>query len=455
MTKTHHLSHIIRDLSDRKSQYQDDGLNYIDSRHIIHRRSLRDHPKPGSSHAHPVKTAATGNKSQLIDAPENKEKSVEDMKSDIVKVIVAVFLVLGGLAGAGIEAGVAQLWHCIVHGYDESGLTHDVLQRTISHTFHLSTYGSHKTWTGITSGWWTMGAGVVSVMACLGGHGGGGYGGLLAVHLVLGVAALLFLLVLPVPYGSIDPPRTRRPLSLYLDDEVLREGIRRLTFHVWVFINGCLVALSFTFSLWLLQEMTVEGWLVASQASAVGMTLVCESLALHTQRRLVIRWGLHGLMGVCGVSLMLHYGFMWASKSAAVVVTAHSGLGVAMAFLWVAVKHNALLLATVSDQEREAWASWWCWRLGLAIGAAMWGAGLSGSDGRVQPLVLLATIAAAILASSLCMTAVLSSRNSRTRRRVYHTLDLDIASDEVDDEENDAAEDDWLVKRAKKEGLTL
>lgn len=92
-----------------------------------------------------------------------------------------------------------------------------------------------------------------------------------------------------------------------------------------------------------------QGWLVGGQAAAVGVTLVCESLALHTQRRLVISWGLHGLMGVCGVSLMLHYGIMWASKSVGVVVAAHAGLGVAMAFLWVAVKHNALLLATVSE----------------------------------------------------------------------------------------------------------
>lgn len=236
---------------------------------------------------------------------------------------------------------------------------------------------------------------------------------------------------------------------------MLREGVRRLTFHMWVFVNGCLTALSLTFSLWLLQEMTAEGWLVGGQASAVAVTLVCESLALHTQRRLVIRSGLHGLMGVCGVSLMLHYGIMWASNSVVVVVVAHAGLGVAMAFLWVAVKHNALLLATVSDQEREAWASWWCWRFGLSVGAAVWGVGVSGMGEKVRPLLLLATIASAILAFSLCVTAVLSRRQSRTRRRVYHTLDLDIANDEVDDEENDAAEDDWLVKRAKKEGLSL
>ena len=51
-------------------------------------------------------------------------------------------------------------------------------------------------------------------------------------------------------------------------------------------------------------------------------------------------------------------------------------------------------------------------------------------------------------------TTTIFRRNSRTKRRVYHTLDLDIANDEID-EENDAAEDDWLVKRAKKEGLTL
>lgn len=169
--------------------------------------------------------------------------------------------------------------------------------------------------------------------------------------------------------------------------QVLREGVRRLTFHLWVFVNGCLVSLSLTFSLWLLQEMTMEvrngcrtdnhyyyfrsisqafyqiitncshslfhplplqGWVVGSQAAAVGITLMCESLALHTQRRLVTRLGLHGLMGVCGINLMLHYGVMWASENVGLVVVAHVGLGVAIAFLWVAVKHNALLLATVS-----------------------------------------------------------------------------------------------------------
>lgn len=93
---------------------------------------------------------------------------------------------------------------------------------------------------------------------------------------------------------------------------------------------------------------------MGSQAAAVGVTLVFESLALHTQRRLVARWGLHGLMGVCGVSLTLHYGIMWASESVGLVVTAHAALGVAIAFLWVAVKHNALLLATVSKHYPRA-----------------------------------------------------------------------------------------------------
>ena len=39
----------------------------------------------------------------------------------------------------------------------------------------------------------------------------------------------------------------------------------------------------------------------------------------------------------------------------------------------------------------------------------------------------------------------------RTRRRIYHTLDL--YAD--DSEEGSDEEDDWLVKRARKEGLEI
>lgn len=444
---------VVKDLSGgdlhydhRDGQVRSHHTKYTRSKRSIHRTDRGDHTPAAEDNAN--ETVPQRNK--IFDS---KWASVKGAENIGLMAGVAMFLALGGLLGAGVEASVAQLWHCYVYGYDEGGVSQDVLQRTITHTFHLSAYGSHKSWTGITSGGWAMTAGVLSILACLAGTGGSGYGGLLGVHLALGLAALLFLLVLPVPYGSIDPPKTRRPLSLYLDDEVLREGVRRLTFHLWVFVNGCLAALSHTFSLWLLQEMTTEGWLVGSQAAAVGVTLVFESLALHTQRRLVTRWGLHGLMGVCGLSLTLHYGVMWASENVGLVVAAHAALGVAIAFLWVAVKHNALLLATVSDQEREAWASWWCWRLGLGLGAAMWSVGVSGAGGRVRPLLLQAALVAATLASVLCVTAVVARRHSRTRRRVYHTLDLDVA-DEEDDVE-DAAEDDWLVKRAKKEGITL
>ncbi|KAG0729630.1 hypothetical protein GWK47_029956 [Chionoecetes opilio] len=465
--RRHLPSRQIKDPADGIRQGVDNDLQKIISGYTNHGRNRRDlSVKETKSYVHDTKVTTNETKLQHHQELKNMENLLE-VKSGTVQagVAVAVLLVLGGLAGAGVEAAVAKLWHCIVHGYDENGVSHDVLQSTITHTFHLSTYGNHKTWTGITSAGWVTGASVVSILTCLAGAGGGGYGGLLGMHLALGMGALFLLLVLPIPYGSIDPPRTRRPLSLYLDDEVLREGVRRLTFHIWVFVNGSLAALSLTFSLWLLQEITAKGWLVSSQACAVGMTLVCESLALHTQQRLVTRWGLHGLMGVCQVSLVLHYGIMWVSRSVGMVVVAHAGMGVAMAFLWVAVKHNALLLATVSDQEREAWASWWCWRLGVSVGAAVWGAGVSGAGEKVRPLLLPATLITAILATFLCVTAVLSrrvfsltlpmKRNSRAMRRVYHTLDLDIGNDEIDEEENDTAEDDWLVKRARKEGITL
>lgn len=216
----HHPSRLIKDPRDDERQYGDHDLHQTDSRRDVHARSRRDLTKTENrSHIHLFKVATNETKPQHDEKLGNKQNPSE-VKSESVKVGVAVLLVLGALVGAGVEAGVAQLWHCIVHGYDENGVSQDVLQRTITHTFHLSAYGNHKTWTGITSGGWAMGAGVVSILACLAKAGGGSYGGLLGVHLALGIGALLLLLVLPVPYGSIDPPKIRRPLSLYLDDEV-------------------------------------------------------------------------------------------------------------------------------------------------------------------------------------------------------------------------------------------
>ncbi|KAK3867171.1 hypothetical protein Pcinc_027353 [Petrolisthes cinctipes] len=375
-----------------------------------------------------------------------------------VAVGVALLLIVGGMAGSGVECGVAQLWHCYTHGYDEGGMSHDVLQRTVTHTFHLCVYASHKAWSGLTSGACVLGVGVISILSCLVGVEVGEYGCLAGLHLTLGTLSLVALLVLPVPYGSIDPPRTRRPLSLYLDDEVLREGVRRLTFHTWVWFCGVLAALSLTFSLWLVQELAPQGWVVGGQAGAVGVTVAMESLTLQLHHRLITRWGLHGVMSVSTLALTLHYGLMWTVASVGVVVLAHAGLGVAMALLWVAVKHNSLLLATVSDQEREAWASWWCWRVGVGVGAILWGVGVTGSGGRVEPLLLLATLLAGILASTVGVAAIINRRSSRTRRRIYHTLDLGMGDDcdeDDDDDDDDAAEDDWLVKRARKEGMKL
>lgn len=46
-------------------------------------------------------------------------------------------------------------------------------------------------------------------------------------------------------------------------------------------------------------------------------------------------------------------------------------------------------------------------------------------------------------------------RHWRTRRHIYHTLDLNMANNADEDDDDDPCEDDWLVRRAKKEGITL
>ncbi|XP_069183717.1 uncharacterized protein [Procambarus clarkii] len=387
---------------------------------------------------------------------ESRSASESEARDIGVKMGVAVLIIIGGFLGAGVEASVAQLWHCYSHGYDEGGVSHDILQRTITHTFHLSTYASHKSWSLLTSGAWLLMGGALSTIACMVGVEVGVYGGLASVHLALVLCALGVLLLVPVPYGSVDPPRTRRPLSLYLDDEVLREGLRRLTFHSWVLANGCLAAFSFTFSIWLLQEMTSQGSAMVAQAAALAVTFISEGLTHQTQRWIMSHWGLQGTMGIGGVGVMLHFGVMWASENVGLVVVSHAGLGCGLALMWVAVKNNSLLLATVSDQEREAWASWWCWRLGVGVGAAVWGSGVQGAGQTVRPLLLHATLISATIASTVGVTAIITRRNWRTHRRVYHTLDLNMAdSTEDDHEDDDPCEDDWLVKRAKKEGITL
>ncbi|XP_071530453.1 uncharacterized protein [Panulirus ornatus] len=385
----------------------------------------------------------------------NHRDQGEDMRSGVgVRTGVAVLLVLGGMVGAGVEAAVAQLWHCYTHGYDEGGVSYDILQRTITHTFHLSSYASHKSWSGVTSGAWAVGGGVVSALACVVGVETGAYGGLGGVHLALGACALVIMLILPIPYGAVDPPRTRRPLSLYLDDEVLREGLRRLAFHGWVFATGCLSSYSLTFSLFLLQEMTPQGTALASQTGAVAVSLGSEGVTLLTHRWFMARVGLQGTMGVASLCMTLHLAIMWATGSVGMVVMAHASLGFSLALMWITIKYNALLLATVSDQEREAWASWWSWRVGLGVGSAVWGLCVSGVGGRIRPLLPHATVLAAGMAAAVGGVAFLTRHQWRSRRRVYHTLDLDMAED-GDEDDDEPFEDDWLVKRAKKEGITL
>ncbi|XP_066972107.1 uncharacterized protein [Macrobrachium rosenbergii] len=175
-----------------------------------------------------------------------------------IQIGVAILLILGTVASAGIETGVAQLWHCYSHGYDEGGVSQDILHRTITHTFQFSFYAAHKTWSGLTSGAWVIGGGTIAGLLCLMGVDSGVYSILGGMQLALGLCAVFLILVIPVPYGSVDPPKTKRPLSLYLDDEVLREGVRRLAFHIWILANGCVSALSLTFGLWLILEVTGE-----------------------------------------------------------------------------------------------------------------------------------------------------------------------------------------------------
>ncbi|KAK7071037.1 hypothetical protein SK128_021026 [Halocaridina rubra] len=371
-----------------------------------------------------------------------------------IKIGVAILLILGSTLGTGIEVVVAKLWHCYAHGYDEGGVNQDILQRTITHTFQLSIYANHKIWSGLTSGAWVVGGGVITSLVCIMGVNAGIYGMLGGMHLALGLCTVFMLLVIPVPYGSVEPPKTRRPLSLYLDDEVLKEGIRRLSFHTWVLVNGFVTALPNTFGLWIILEMTKsQGSAMAAQAGAVAVTLASESLTLHAQRWLLARIGLQGIMGVGGLAMILHLGSMWSSLNVVMVVISHSGLGCTIALLWVSVRHNALLLATVNDQEREAWVSWWCWRFGLCIGAAVWG---SLADIRYSLAYLFkpASFIAISVSMVVATAAVMTRRQGRTRRRVYHTLDLDMA-DEDEEDEDDATEDDWLVRRAQKEGLSL
>ncbi|XP_042890262.1 uncharacterized protein LOC122265130 isoform X2 [Penaeus japonicus] len=375
--------------------------------------------------------------------------AVGELNSMSIKVGVTFLLVFGALLGSGVEAAVAQLWHCYAHGYDEGGVSQDVLQRTITHTFHLSVYATHNLWAKLTSGAWVLGAGVISIAACALGVGIGAFGGLAGMHLALGACAVLMVLVIPVPYGSVDPPKTRRPLSLYLDDEVLREGLRRMSFHVWVFVTGSLAALTLTYGLWLIQEITgAQGSPLAAQTGAVAVTLVSEGLSLHGQRWIMAHIGLQGTMSVCGLVLMLNFAIMWGSTGVGGMVVAHAGLGSCMALLWVSIKHNALLLATVGDQEREAWASWWCWRVGVGVGSAIWGLCVEGAGGSVRPLLMVATLLASIVAIVVGTVALFTRRHWRARRRVYHTLDLDMADE---DDEDEAAEDDWLVRSARKE----
>lgn len=369
-----------------------------------------------------------------------------------IKVGVTFLLVFGALLGAGVEAAVAQLWHCYAHGYDEGGVSQDILQRTITHTFHLSVYANHNLWAKLTSGAWVLGAGVISIAACAVGVGIGAFGGLAGMHMALGACAVLMVLVIPVPYGSVDPPKTRRPLSLYLDDEVLREGLRRMSFHTWVFATGCLAALSLTFGIWLIQDIAgSQGAGLAAQTGAVAAMLVAEGLTLHAQRWVMAHIGQQGTMSMCGLAILMNFAIMWGSSGVGGVVAAHAGLGGGMALMWVAIKHNALLLATVGDQEREAWASWWCWRVGVGVGSAVWGLCVEGAGGSVRPLLMVATLLASIMAIVVGTVALFTRRHWRARRRVYHTLDLDM----VDDDEDEAAEDDWLVRSARKEGIAL
>lgn len=57
-----------------------------------------------------------------------------------------------------------------------------------------------------------------------------------------------------------------------------------------------------------------------------------------------------------------------------------------------------IYLDSPGDQEREAWASWWCWRVGVGVGSAVWGLCVEGAGGSVRPLLMVATLLASIMA---------------------------------------------------------
>lgn len=91
--------------------------------------------------------------------------------------------------------------------------------------------------------------------------------------------------------------------------------------------------------------------------------------------------------------------------------------------------------------------------MGVGAGAIVWG---SCVDARTSLSLLFkpAAFIAASIAFVVAAAAVMTRSQGKTRRRIYHTLDLDMAGDDDDDDE-EANEDDWLVKRAKKEGINL
>ncbi|CAL4064024.1 unnamed protein product, partial [Meganyctiphanes norvegica] len=304
-------------------------------------------------------------------------------------------------------------------------------------------------------GCWAVLGGMMSAIGCSLGSGSGLWAGQAALHLAMALLAFFALMIIPVPYGTVDPPKTRRPLSLYLDDEVLREGLRRLAFHGWVLLSGAVSSMSITFGLWLIQESAyTKGSGIASQACAIFLYQATEGMTLHFGHWIVARGGVLGTMCASGVALSIHCCVLWTASDIWLMAVAHATAGVAHGCLWLAVKHNALLLATISDQEREAWVSWCSWRGGMGFGAMLWGSWAGGLSGAVRPLFAAAAAVALFQAIAVSISMLLGRKQIRSRRRIYHTLDLDMEDEDADEEEDDD-EDDWLVKRAKKEGITL
>ncbi|KAF2345905.1 hypothetical protein FHG87_023339 [Trinorchestia longiramus] len=129
---------------------------------------------------------------------------------------VSIFLISASLMAGGIEAGVTRLWHCYNHCYHlfhnrprQDVNSDDLLERTLTDTFELSANGEHYGWTRILSGCVIIVSSVLLAFGCQIGLPPGwslvGQAGVFTMCAIFTITVLLLLL--PVPWGSIKPPK--------------------------------------------------------------------------------------------------------------------------------------------------------------------------------------------------------------------------------------------------------